>query len=550
MGNFSERGQFTLAPREAVYFIDCDAMRIHGVSALPQVETPGWNTPAGEELATVYSDTYKLGLLALRLLTGDQDTTNPDHLPATTPGLLRQIITDTLTKPATQRPLPEAWSYVLGNAIEHAQHQQKTPPPASATLPPPPIPTVHSRPPAHSAPPVRHSAPPPPQPRPAEGPPAAQPRPADDGLLPGWAYAPAWWLRQRKEVKRAIIAAIVVILAAAGMTGYLLRPHSPASQTPTAQPAPTPVQTSRVSCGGKRTLIGSGSTAQANAMTRFINAFKQACPGQTLNYAANGSGYGIRDFIGGQTDFGGSDTPLSGDQYAAAKARCGGADAWNLPVVFGPIVITYNVNGVSSLNLDGPTAAKIFNGGITVWNDPAIQALNLGVSLPAEPIRVVFRSDASGFTDNFQKYLDAESNGAWGKGAGKSFNGGVGEGATGNNGTSAVIKATEGSITYNEWSFAQAQNLNTAKIVTPAGPDPVAISNDSVGKTISGATVAGQGNDLVLDTASFYKPAQPGAYPIVLVTIRSSAPITPIPRSVQPSEPSCRPPSARPSKAV
>jgi phosphate transport system substrate-binding protein len=272
-----------------------------------------------------------------------------------------------------------------------------------------------------------------------------------------------------------------------------------------------------VSCGGKKTLKASGSTAQANAMTRFVNAFEQACPGQTLNYTANGSGAGISEFTGNQTDFGGSDSPLAQNEYAAAQQRCG-SPAWNLPVVFGPIAITYNVNGLTSLNLDGPTAAKIFNGGITTWNDPAIQALNSGVALPAEPIHVVFRNDQSGTTDNFQKYLDTASNGAWGKGAGKTFNGGVGEGAKGNDGTSAAIKATEGSITYNEWSFAQGQHLNMAKIVTSAGPDAVAISTDSVGKTISGATVSGQGNDLVLNTTSFYKPTQPGSYPIVLAT--------------------------------
>ena len=112
--------------------------------------------------------------------------------------------------------------------------------------------------------------------------------------------------------------------------------------------------------------------------------------------------------------------------------------------MFGPIAVTFNVNAVTSLNLDGPTLAKIFNGGITTWNDPAIQALNPGATLPAEPIHVVFRSDESGTTDNFQKYLDAASNGAWGKGAGKTFKGGVGEGAKGNDGTSAAVKATEG----------------------------------------------------------------------------------------------------------
>jgi phosphate transport system substrate-binding protein len=273
----------------------------------------------------------------------------------------------------------------------------------------------------------------------------------------------------------------------------------------------------QVSCGGKKTLKASGSTAQANAMTRFVKAFEQACSGQTLNYTANGSGAGITEFTGNQTDFGGSDSPLAPNEYAAAQQRCG-APAWNLPVVFGPIAITYNVNGVNSLTLDGPTAAKIFNGAITTWNDPALQALNAGVNLPTEPIHVVFRNDQSGTTDNFQKYLDAASNGAWGKGAGKTFNGGIGEGAKGNDGTSAAIKATEGSITYNEWSFAKAQNLNMAKIVTSAGPDAVAISTDSVGKTISGATIKGQGNDMVLDTLSFYKPTQPGSYPIVLAT--------------------------------
>ena len=117
---------FSLTPQEAVYFIDCDAVRINGVSALQQMETPGWEAPAGEELATIYSDAYKLGLLALRLLAGDQDTANLQHLPSTTPASARQIITDTLTNAPQRRPLPEAWTYVLGGAIEQAQYRQKT----------------------------------------------------------------------------------------------------------------------------------------------------------------------------------------------------------------------------------------------------------------------------------------------------------------------------------------------------------------------------------------------------------------------------------------
>ncbi len=252
-------------------------------------------------------------------------------------------------------------------------------------------------------------------------------------------------------------------------------------------------------------------------MATFVAAFERSCPGQSLTYTANGSGAGITEFLGGRTDFGGSDSPLSKAEYAKAQQRCG-SPAWNLPMVFGPIAIAYNVNGLTSVNLDGPTAAQIFNGQITAWNDAAIQMLNLGVALPAEPIRVVFRSDESGTTDNFQRYLDTASNGTWGNGAGKKFNGGVGEGAVGSDGAAAAVKGTEGSITYIEWSVAQTQHLNVAKVVTSAGPEPVAIGPESVGKTISAAWFIKEGNDLALDTISFYRPNQPGSYPVVQAT--------------------------------
>ena len=277
---------------------------------------------------------------------------------------------------------------------------------------------------------------------------------------------------------------------------------------------------SAIACGGKKSLKASGSSAQANAMTRFVTAYEAACPGFTLNYTSSGSGAGVKEFIGGQTDLGGTDSPLNADkgEIEKAKERCGGADAWNLPVVFGPIAITYNAPGVDSLILDGPTAAKIFSGAVTSWDAPEIAALNPGKTLPAQPIVVIFRSDESGTTDNFQKYLTAASDGAWEKGAGKTFNGGVGEGAKGNEGTSAAIKTTPGSITYNEWSFAKNQGLSIAQIVTSAGPDPVTLSVESVGKSIVGVKIKGEGNDLVLDTSTFYKPTEVGAYPIVLGT--------------------------------
>ena len=272
----------------------------------------------------------------------------------------------------------------------------------------------------------------------------------------------------------------------------------------------------KVDCGGKKELKASGSTAQANAMPRFVSAFEKACSGQTLSYTANGSGAGVREFIGNQTDFGGTDSPLSAEEAASAKERCGGAEAWHLPAVFGSVAITFNLANVDTLALDAPTLARIFNGEITSWNDPAITRLNQ--SMPAQPIHVVYRSDQSGTSDTFQHYLEAASGGAWGKGVGRTWNGGVGEGAEGNQGAATAVNSTDGAIGYAEWSFAQQENLEWVNIVTSAGPAPVRISAESGAKTIAAAKVSVAGNDLKLDTSAFYTPTEPDAYPIVLAT--------------------------------
>ncbi len=315
---------------------------------------------------------------------------------------------------------------------------------------------------------------------------------------------------QRSSVKinRAGAALSLLTASALALAGCGSTTHASSSGS---SPTPAPVQ-----CGGKKQLKGSGATAQENAMEQFVYAYVHACPGYTLDYNANGSGAGVTDFVNNVSDLAGSGDPLdpSKGQVDRAAQRCG-SPAWDLPTVFEPIAVDYNINGVNSLNLDGPTLAKIFNGGITRWDDPAIKALNPGTNLPSAPIHVFFRSDQSGDTSNFQQYLVAASGGAWGRGAGQTFLGGVGDGGVGDNGTSAEVQSNDGSITYNEWSFAVGRQLNMAQIITSAGPDPVSITTDSVGKTLAGVTFKGQGNDLVVDTSSFYKPTQPGAYPIV-----------------------------------
>jgi serine/threonine protein kinase len=265
---------FSLTPHPGVYFIDCDAMCINGVSALPQVETPGWEVSAGEELATVYSDSYKLGLLALRLLAGDHGTTNVAHLPATAPALLRQVISDTLGKAPRQRPLPQAWSYVLGHAIEQAQHQQKTAssaPPTSRppTAPPPPV--VHSRPTGRaSAPPSGTSMPPPP---PASRPPTptwtTPTQPASSSKL---------WVG---ILSAAVAVAVVVIIALVIALHDDSTPAKPSPSSVTAQASATDTTTSETTTTTTTTLPPDPQVAAVQQLQSYKQSDAQVIAGVT-----------------------------------------------------------------------------------------------------------------------------------------------------------------------------------------------------------------------------------------------------------------------------
>jgi phosphate transport system substrate-binding protein len=273
--------------------------------------------------------------------------------------------------------------------------------------------------------------------------------------------------------------------------------------------------------GVKGTLNGEGSTAQKNAIQQIITGFQTANSGATINYNGTGSGAGIKQFNAGQVDFAGSDSTLKTEaadggtpEADAAKARCLGNEAWNLPMVAGPIAIAYNVKGVDKLILTPDTAAKIFNGTIKTWNDPAIAAINPGVTVPATPIKVFFRSDESGTTENFQKYLNAAAASVWTDKPAKKWAGKVGEGKPKSDGVASAVKATDGGISYVEWSFATKNSLSIAKINNGAGA--VELTGESAGKAVAAAKQVGTGNNLSLKLD--YATKTPGAYPIVLVT--------------------------------
>jgi len=269
-------------------------------------------------------------------------------------------------------------------------------------------------------------------------------------------------------------------------------------------------------CGGKNTLTAEGSSAQQNAMAVFAQTWGQVCQGKNISYNPTGSGAGREQFAAGNVDIGGSDSPIKEEQAQQAAQRCNGNEVWNLPLVFGPVAMAYNVEGVEGLVLNADVIAQIFQGGITNWNDPAIAALNEGKTLPDQGITPIYRSDSSGTTDNFQLYLEAAAPEAWTKGSGSEFQGGAGEGAQKSSGVVQAVQATPGSIGYVEKGFADQAGLPAAQIDNGSGA--VELNNESAGKAIDAATFAGEGNNLVLDLQALYGTTEEGAYPLVLAT--------------------------------
>ncbi|QGN58924.1 phosphate ABC transporter substrate-binding protein PstS [Nostocoides sp. HKS02] len=271
-------------------------------------------------------------------------------------------------------------------------------------------------------------------------------------------------------------------------------------------------------CPKGGTLNGEGSSAQKNAIEEAISSFQSQCAGTTVNYNPTGSGAGIKQFIAGQVDFAGSDSALktkvvNGKVEADDAAKTCGSPAWDLPMVTGPIAVSFNVKGVSKLVLTPAVIANIFNGKVTTWNDPSIAKLNSGVTLPSEPVKVFFRSDESGTTENFTKYLAAAAPTDWTAAPAKKWTG-KGEGKEKSAGVANAVKTTEGGITYAEWSYAKDNKLSVAQVDNGAGP--VELSGDAVGKAVAAAKISGMGNDLSLKLD--YATKQAGAYPILLVT--------------------------------
>jgi phosphate transport system substrate-binding protein len=265
----------------------------------------------------------------------------------------------------------------------------------------------------------------------------------------------------------------------------------------------------------KGTLNAQGSSAQKNAMAEWIKAYQQKCAGSTINYEPSGSGAGIQAFIAGTADFAGSDSALKPEEQPQADAKCSGGQAIHLPMVIGPVAVAYNVSGVDNLQLKPATLAKIFAGTVTKWDDAAIKADNPSAKLPSTTIQTVHRSDESGTTDNFTKFLSKTSAADWTVGNAKAWKAPGGTGSKGSDGVASSVKGADGTIGYMEWSFAENAGLKTAKIGNGNG-EFAELTAEAAGKTIAGAKIEGQGDDLKMSID--YNTKEAGAYPIVLAT--------------------------------
>jgi phosphate transport system substrate-binding protein len=312
-----------------------------------------------------------------------------------------------------------------------------------------------------------------------------------------------------------LIACAVVLSACSSSKKKANDTLTPPAGTAAAGGSSTPAASAPTCSTGK--LDAEGSTAQTNAINAWIAAYQKACPGATINYNPTGSGAGITSFTTGLVDFAGSDSALdpTKGEVAKAQAQCGSAPL-DLPMVVGPIAIAYKLKGVNKLVLNGDLTAKIFLGKITTWNDPAIAAVNSGVTLPATKISVFYRSDSSGTTQNFEKYLAATAPSVFTMKPDKDSSkaGFAGQGKAKSQGVAAAIASVEGGIGYAEFSFAVSSGLSTASIDNGGGA--VQLSKDTASAAADSATVTGTGNDLSLKID--YATKAPGVYPLILVT--------------------------------
>jgi phosphate transport system substrate-binding protein len=305
-------------------------------------------------------------------------------------------------------------------------------------------------------------------------------------------------------------------LAAAGSLALVatlaLAACSSTSSTPSSSNTPTAAL--------KGTITSGGSSAQANAETAWTAAFNAQPVGKsvTVNYdKSQGSGGGVTNFLSGSYDFAGTDAALTAAQQTSSQTVCGSGGAIDLPVYLSGVAIIFNLPGVTSLNLDSASIAKIFNKKITKWNDPALVALNPGVTLPAATITPVVRSDGSGTTANFTTYLSQVQKANWPYPASNAWPV-TGESAQqGGSGIVATVAAGKDTIGYADQSSIASATAASIQLGTTTTYVKYSAAGATSAFTESATTAASGTGDLTQDL-DYTKISGTSSYPIPLLS--------------------------------
>jgi phosphate transport system substrate-binding protein len=283
--------------------------------------------------------------------------------------------------------------------------------------------------------------------------------------------------KQAAVVGGAVVAALTIAACSSSSS-------SSSSSAPASSAASSPAASGAAS--GSGTLNAAGSSFQNTFQEAAEQAFSQANPSIKVNYDSVGSGTGRSDLYSNTVLLAGSDSPIPASEQSKVPA---GKTVLYFPVVIGPISLAYNLPGVSNLKLDAATIANIFQGNIKSWNDPAIKALNPGVTLPSTAITTAVRSDSSGTTQNFTLYLQDAAPSVWKLGSSSTIKWpSTARAGAQNGGVAAIVKSTPGSIGYVDYTTAKASGLVSASIKNKAGqfvaPSPAGASADAAGATI------------------------------------------------------------------
>ena len=227
-------------------------------------------------------------------------------------------------------------------------------------------------------------------------------------------------------------------------------------------------------------LSGAGATFPAPLYQRWAVEYNKLHPDVQVNYQSVGSGAGVKQFTAGTVDFGASDAAMN-DKEIEKVAK----GVVMIPATAGIEVFAYNLPGVADIKLSREAFVGIYLGTVTKWNDELIKKDNAGVDLPDLPINVAYRSDGSGTTYVFTQHLSAVSKDfADQVGTDKSVTFPVGVGGKGNEGVTALIKQTPGTIGYVEYGYAKGNGLQMAVVQNKSG-NFIKPADDSGAATLS-----------------------------------------------------------------